>query len=183
MLLFTPPNAPFMPMHTSALTQEHAATDIPTYGVCAFATSPFIGGNDLDPSRYLLNLLPADFRNRVRNNSLSPKDWEVFAAWEKRISVKITHQPKHGQASLPGLLYFSNKGYTGKDRIEAIVSGPDLSGGEISMRLIYFINVVSTKDFNFVAESYYRSLWKYCHSKSESWRISQASKGVTKEKG
>jgi hypothetical protein len=163
----------FAPRATYATTALGSAVD-PTYGVCEFASTHAYGGNEFNPSGIFLELLPKDFRDRVRKNSLSQKDWDTFSDWEKHVSLQVLTPPRHGKVSPPGLLsYFANDGYIGKDRIEVIVSGQDLNGHEISMKLIYFINVVRKEDFHSIADNYDQSLAKFCHVRREFWRISR----------
>jgi len=67
MLFFVSLSVPIMP--TQILTQSqniNSTAEMSTYGICSFATSPFMGGNDLDPSIYLLEVMPASFKERVK---------------------------------------------------------------------------------------------------------------------
>jgi len=174
MPFFTPPYVQPMPVQTAYVRTAHGSIKLLTYGVCEFASNHTYGGNEFNPSEVLLELLPKNFRNKVKNNSLSQKDWNVLTDWEKHVSLQVVTPPLHGKVSPPGLLsYFANDDYIGKDRTEVIVFGQDLNGHEISIKLIYFINVVSGNTFHYIANNYYLSLSKYCHSKIKYWRISQ----------
>jgi len=131
-------------------------------------------GNALDPSRFLLDLLPEEFTERLKINDLSQREWDWLGKWYEQVAVNILRSPQHGRVDRStSLTYYAEQGYQGKDRMEALISGRDMSGNTISLKIIYFINVVSNQGSKNVADSYSQSLLKYCHAKSESWRMSQ----------
>jgi len=156
----------------TASTAEHASPGTTTYGVCAFASDAAIGGTELSPSRFLLDLLPKDFTACLKINDLSQQEWDWFGDWDKKLTVDVSSRPRHGRVdSSSSATYSADPGYTGKDRMEVFVSGKDMAGHPISMKLVYFINVVSDADFHDIAGHYRQSLSKYCHRTNESWRM------------
>jgi hypothetical protein len=177
MMFLALPDAPPALVENATTAPKPAVVGTPTYGVCAFASNAAGLGDELSPSRFLLDLLPGDFTDRLKANDLTQQEWDWLGNWDKQISITVLSGPQHGRLDhTSSLTYYAEQGFKGKDRIEVMVSSKDIAGHAISMKLIYFINVVSTADFHNVANNYSRSLSQYCHVQSESWRLAPIEK-------
>jgi hypothetical protein len=175
MMFIAPPDAAPALVKDAASAIKQTPSTTPIYGVCAFANNTAVMGNEMSPSRFLLDLLPKEFIERLKINDLSQNEWDWLGRWYEQVTVNVLSGPQHGKIdSNASLAYYAEQGYEGKDRMEVLVSSKDMSGRTISMKVIYFINVVSNQESKNVAESYSQSLLKYCHAKSESWRRAHA---------
>jgi hypothetical protein len=54
-----------------------------------------------------------------------------------------------------------------------------MNGRPISLKLVYFINVVAHDEFHKITGNYYQSVKKYCGTTKSYWRISDSADGAT----
>jgi hypothetical protein len=146
------------------------------YGVCEFVNSS-VGrdnGNDLWPQRFITEFLPKEIHEKLENNVLDSEELSLVSDWMDNITVKRLQEPKHGIMLDKGK-YLPNEGYIGKDRVDFLLEGKDLSGHPISMKLKYYINVMPESQFHNVIENnkdFQQALKKYCGSTVATWQIS-----------
>lgn len=119
-MFITSPEAPPASVESTAMIATRASTPTPTYGVCAFASNTATMGNELSPFRFLLNLLPKAFTDRLKFNDLSQQEWDWLGNWDEHLAVQVLSRPQHGKVDgTMSPTYFASQGYTGKDRVPA----------------------------------------------------------------
>jgi hypothetical protein len=180
MVFFATPDAAPAPVYAPVTVAAASASQAQTYGVCQFVPNPTVGGIELEPATYLTKLLPKDFLDRLYLNDLSQEQWDWYGNWLDTLSVKVLNAPQHGKMVGYRLESYSpNDGFTGKDSLDLLVQGKDMNGRPISLKLVYFVNVVSKNDYVKVADNYSKSLSKYCGTTKPYWRISDSADGAT----
>ena len=130
-------------------------------------------------AQYLaVEFLPKNLREGFYNNSPVSDEAKLVFDWIDKVIVKRLSEPQHGVLLYDDqdkYRYVPSKGYFGKDRVDFLLEGKDLSGRSFSAKVNYYINVLPEAQFDSAIrddESHRRALKKYCGVTKGRWRTS-----------
>jgi hypothetical protein len=183
-------DAPPVPVYqvATATQKQSAAVKKLTYGTCNlipaiisdhnYETALKYPGGDFDVAWLAMQLL-VPWSEGPHTADSSDFLYDLAYSFE----VKRLNAPKHGlvvkERSDKKYIssYVPNKNYTGKDRVDFLVTGKDLDGKPFEMTVKYYINVVPDDKLQKAIKydkTYQQAIKQYCGHSKGTWRISES---------